>query len=164
MKTARFAAVPAFAIVASLAGCAVPAGEYPSLARRPIESLDTAEPVATTPSPAPLDAAIATRVTALLAEAEAGEGDFAAALAVAAPRIRAGATAATGSDPWIAAQEAASRLSAARNRTAAALQSLDALAIEQGDEPAIAAARDRAAALDAAQAARLAELEARLPA
>jgi hypothetical protein len=146
-----------------LGGCAAQTGDFPSLAPRAIEKLDTSEPEATPAVVAPVDPALATRVAALLADAEAGDRDFAEARRTAEPRIIAGASASTGSDAWIAAQEAVSRLTAARNRTAAALQALDALAIEQADALAVTTARDKAAALDSAQQQVLEMLTGRLP-
>ncbi|MEA3042458.1 MAG: hypothetical protein QOJ53_1984 [Sphingomonadales bacterium] len=132
------------AAAAWLAGC-VSQGPFPSLAVRPAELEDwSEEPVRTAPAVAD-DAALRTRILGQLAEARAGWRDFEADLA-AAERAAAQAGAA-GSDSWIAAQEAQSRLEAARSRTEQAIEELQALRRARAEMPTSPADR---AALDTA--------------
>jgi hypothetical protein len=143
---------------ALLAGC-VTEGPFPSLAQRPDERLAIEEPVRETPV-FPDDPVLGTRIAALLGEARQGDrtfdADYGAASRTAA---RAGAT---GSDSWIAAQQALSRVEAARGRTSDAAAELHQLALERADQPVSAA--DRKALDDAiAEADRLvAEQQARI--
>lgn len=107
-----------------LAACA---GENvgPSLAKRPIESLDLAEPVRQVTPPAPADATLRTRITEIVERAEAGQRAFAAAL----PKAESAASAAgaDGSESWVAAQQLLSALESERAPSTAALSELDAL-------------------------------------
>ena len=119
-------------------------GPYPSLAQRPGETLPIEEPVRTHQE-APGDAALRRRIDALAVQARQGMSDFDAAYDAAARAAAAGG--AEGSDSWIAAQEALSRLEAARSRTADAVAELDQLARARADLP--TSAEDQAA-LDAA--------------
>ena len=131
-------------MAALLAGC-VSQGPFPSLALRPAELEDwSEEPVRTAPAVAD-DAALGTRIAGLLAEARAGWRDFEADLP-AAERAAAQAGA-QGSDSWIAAQEALSRLEAARSKTDHAIEQLHELRRARADMP--TSSGDRAA-LDAA--------------
>jgi len=118
-----------------LAGC-VSQGPFPSLAQREGEQLAIEEPVREAPVVAD-DAALRTRIEALLGEAREGarrfDADFATAERLAA---RAGAI---GSDSWIAAQEAISRLEAARGRTGDAAAELDQLSLARANLPTSAA-------------------------
>jgi hypothetical protein len=122
---------PAFAILLPLlvaAGCAAP-GPYPSLAPRPAEKAYADDAEERKPTPQPDDPALAREVDRLVAEARAGSAEFDSALPAAqAAASRAGAS---GSDAWIEAQQALSRLETARARTTAALADLDRLAVER---------------------------------
>lgn len=143
---------PGFAVVlaASLAGC-VSQGPFPSLAPRPAEREDwTEEPVHEAPAVAD-DAALRTRLGALLAEAREGARAFAADLP-AAERATAN-PGAEGSDSWIEAQQAISRLEAARGRTTGAATELHQLRLARTAQASSAA---DLAAIDAA----IAEVEA----
>lgn len=113
------------------AGCAT-GGEFPSLAPRPVEQLSFEEPVRVDPPVAP-DAALRARAGALVAQAREGDRAFEGAHAAALPRIR--APGATGSDSWIQAQEAISRVEAARGATTGTLTEFDAWLVELADEP-----------------------------
>ena len=117
---------------AALAGCVAEDG-FPSLAPRPGErDLSTEEPFHPR-VPIPDDAALRARIAELRARAAAGDNGFDAVL----PAARA-AVAAAGpreSDSWVAAQQALSRLEAARAPTAAALGALDQLLVERADQP-----------------------------
>ena len=138
-------AVPIAALLAaSLAGCAAP-GNYPSLAPRPAEREDwTEEPVHSAPAVAD-DAALRTQVAALLARAREGERAFAADLP-AAERATAH-IGPQGSDSWVEAQQAISRLEAARARADEAATELHQLRLARTEQPTSAA---DLAAIDAA--------------
>ena len=126
-----------------LAGC-VSQGPFPSLAPREGEELAIEEPVRQAPV-VPADAALRARIAALLDEVRQGartfDADFAGAERVAA---RAGAA---GSDSWIDAQQAISRLEAARGRTSAAVAELHQLDLARAALPTGAADQE---ALEAA--------------
>jgi hypothetical protein len=150
----------------TLGGC-VTQGPFPSLAPRPGEGdISIAEPqrpdTATSNDPA-----LAQQVATLRAQAQDGQTAFDAAYGrTAAAVARAGAQ---GSDSWSAAQEALSRLEAARGLTIDALAAFDRLATERADLPtsrtdmaSIDAAMADAARLADAQSERIAELRRRI--
>src|SRR3954469_19546429 len=131
-------------LAASLIGC-VARGPFPSLAMRPAEQEDwTEEPVHAAPVVAN-DASIRTRIAALTAEARDGARAFDADLP-AAERATAH-VGAEGSDSWIEAQQAISRLEDARARTDEAAAGLHQLRLARSGQPTSAA---DLAALDAA--------------
>src|SRR4051812_1963924 len=139
----RFLGLAALLAV-SLAGC-VSHGPFPSLAPRPAEQEDwTEEPVHAAPAVAD-DAALRTRIAALLAEAREGERAFAADLP-AAERATAH-PGPEGSDSGVEAQQAISRLEASRGRTDDAATELHQLRLARSGQPTSAA---DLAALDAA--------------
>ena len=107
--------------------CAAP-GPYPSLAPRPAEKLNP-DADERRPTPQPDDPALAADIDRLAATARAGAAEFDAALPAA--EAAAGAAGGTGSDSWIDAQQALSRLESARAQTTAALADLDRLAVER---------------------------------
>ena len=130
-------------------------GAFPSLLPRPVEQLSFEEPIKVDPPVAP-DPALRSRAASLLADARAGDGAFEQAYAGALPQVRGAGGA--GSDSWVQAQEAISRVEAARNGTTTALAELDLLVSEQSDDPVneelwaeIQQMRDAAAALAADQ-------------
>ena len=131
-------------LAALLAGC-VSQGPFPSLAPRPGEREDwTEEPVRAAPAVAD-DPALRARIAAPLEEARQGAREFDADLA---PAERAAAHAgAEGSDSWIEAQQAISRVEAAQARTGEALTELHQLRLDRAGQPTSAA---DLAALDAA--------------
>jgi hypothetical protein len=152
-----------------LAGCAAD-GSFPSLAQRPAEKAyaeerDAPDPVVPQP---PDDPGAVTRARALVADAEAGRGAFDAAYDAAAPLV--GRAGASGSDSWIAAQQAVSRAVAAQAQTTKALADLDQLTasrasgapISDADAARLREAAARAQAIADAQADRLHRLEAAL--
>jgi hypothetical protein len=128
---------------ALLAGC-VTEGPFPSLAPRPDERLSIEEPVREAPVVAD-DPALRTRIAALIGEARQGDRSFDADYGAAA-RAAAGAGPA-GSNGWIAAQQALSRIEASRGRTSDAATELHQLALERADQAMSAADRE---ALDGA--------------
>lgn len=124
-----------FALLASaatLSGCAA-AGPFPSLAARPEEGLiSVAEPVRPPVSVAP-NAALRAQVAALRERGRSGARAFDAAYPAAERATR--SVGASGSDSWIAAQQAVSRLEAARGGATAALADLDRLSMDRADTP-----------------------------
>lgn len=78
------------------------------------------------------DAALRGRATALLAQGREGSAQFERDLPAAERALR--SPGAVGSDSWISAQQALSRLEAARNATATALAALDRLATERAEQ------------------------------
>lgn len=145
----------ALAAALTLGGC-VTQGPFPSLAPRPGEGdISIAEPQRPDVA-APNDPAVAQRVASLRAQARDGQNGFDAAYGGTAAAVAwAGGQ---GSDSWSAAQEALSRLEAARGATTEALAALDRLATERADVP---TSRDDMASIEAATAdvARLAEVQ-----
>lgn len=149
-------------LLAATAGCAT-GGEFPSLAPRPVEQLSMEEPIKTDPPVAP-DPRLISRANALLAQARAGDTEFEQAYSAALPAVRSAGQA--GSDGWVRAQEAISRVEAARIATTGALADLDLLLAEQSNEPVndqvwaeLQAAREAAEELAAGQRRRLDQLK-----
>jgi hypothetical protein len=145
------------------AGCAAP-GPYPSLAPRPAEKAYADDSEERKPIPQPDDPALAGEIDRLLGEAKAGAADFDSVFPAA--QRAAGAAGAAGSDAWLEAQQALSRLEAARARTTAAQGDLDRLAVErtgagtlgEGDSERLRRAVAEIQALADAQADRLQKL------
>jgi hypothetical protein len=145
------------------AGCAAP-GPYPSLAPRPAEKAHAEDAEERKPTPQPDDPALAAEIDGLLAAGRAGAAEFDRAL----PAAQAAANAAggAGSESWIEAQQALSRLESARARTTAAVADLDRLAVERtgagtlgsGDSERLGAATAELQALADSQADRLRKL------
>src|SRR5687768_6735352 len=118
-----------------LPGCA-PKGAFPSLGVRPVEQLSFDEPVRRAPVVAP-DSGLAARIADLSDQANRGQRNFDALLPSA--RARASAAGGMGTVSWTEAQQALSRLEAARTLTVSALADLDRLAIERAAAPTNAA-------------------------
>jgi hypothetical protein len=145
------------------AGCAAP-GPYPSLAPRPAEKAYAEDAEERKPTPQPDDPALAGEIGRLVAAARAGAADFEAAFPAA--RAAAGRAGPGGSDSWLEAQQALSRLESARAQTTAALADLDRLAVEragagtlgEGDSERLRAATAEIQSLADAQADRLQRL------
>jgi hypothetical protein len=121
----RLAILVALALAAA---CAAP-GPYPSLAPRPAEKAYAEDAEERKPTPQPDDPALAGEIDRLLAEGKAGAAEFDAALPAA--QRASSAAGGAGSDSWIEAQQALSRLESARARTTAAVADLDRLAVER---------------------------------
>lgn len=111
-------------IPALLAGCAAQ-GEYPSLAKRPIEKGET---TSTSPPPPaiPSDPALLARIDTAVKQAKDGVPAFEAALPASREMVQRGAGAAEGSDAWISGQMGASRLERTVIPARDALSALDA--------------------------------------
>jgi hypothetical protein len=149
------------------AGCAAP-GPYPSLEPRPAEKAYADDADERQPTPQPDDPALAAEIGGLADSAQAGAAEFDSAVPAAESATAAAGPA--GSDSWVEAQQAVSRLEAARTRTTAALADLDRLAVERaaagtlgpGDGRRLAAATAELKALADGQAERLRRLQGRL--
>jgi hypothetical protein len=125
----RFAALLPLATL--LAGC-ISEGPFPSLAPREGEQLAIEEPVRAAIE-VPSDPALLRRAAGYREQAARGERTFEAAHGPAQAAARAAGRA--GSDSWIEAEQAISRLEAARGETMGALAELDRLAAERADMP-----------------------------
>lgn len=166
MKILRI--IPVSLSVLTLAACASPGGDYPSLAQRPAERVegtftpDEAAPVAAMPIAPSAD--LATRLSENTRQAEAAHREFVAAAPTAERLAR--QAGATGTDSWAAAQVALADLDSIRSRVAVNLADLDSLwvdsTIEPGPREAIGSARSTVEALVAEEDAVLARLRGRL--
>jgi hypothetical protein len=126
------------ALTGALLGGCVTQGPFPSLAPRPDERLAIEEPVREAPV-VPDDPTLRGRIAALLGEARQGDRAFDADHGAAARAAsRAGPI---GSDSWIAAQQALSRVEAARGRTSDAATALHQFAVERAGQAVSAADR-----------------------
>lgn len=97
------------ALLLALTAC-MPQGEFPSLAKRPIETTFN-QPPAPPPAPtAPPDSAALAHVNAALKTARDSVGPFNTAIEQLRPAIASAAGAPEGSDRWIDGQVAASRI------------------------------------------------------
>jgi hypothetical protein len=154
--------------VSMLAACA-PGSAPPSLLPRAAEKIDPRVPVVRPMNDRPVDPQLQARLDGLLGQALAGDTMFDQAI-VQAERLAPSAGAAE-SESWIAAQQALSAAVAAREPTARALGDIDALGgdklhaaggLAPADLAAIAEAGAKVAAIDQAQADRLAAVQRRL--
>lgn len=156
-----------------LAACAggVGGGEgAPSLAHRPVEGrFEVAPPsVAVTP-PGPLPADLAGRLARWEADAGAAQQAFAAERGNAVGLVSAAAGAPVASERWVVAQQAISRLVAARAPLTGALADIDRLYLDRSIDgevdglPDIYALRDRLADTASAQNAIIEALSRQLP-
>lgn len=118
------ALAPLLALV--LIGCAASSATEPSLARRPAEAIDPRLPIASDPTPGPVDATLAAQLAKLVAEGKAGAATFDSELGRA--QALANAAGPAESESWILAQQALSGLEGARAQTTRALSDVDAVA------------------------------------
>ncbi|MFD1950722.1 hypothetical protein ACFSGX_08080 [Sphingomonas arantia] len=128
----RAAALPALscAALALLAGCAGDTA-FPSLAPRPIEAI-ARQPERTVTAPVPVgDSALETQVTALETELKDAALEWSSTAATTRTAVGRARGAAVGSEGWIVAQQAVSRLDAIRERTAKVTEALDQLRIDR---------------------------------
>ncbi|MES2902649.1 MAG: hypothetical protein V4696_00540 [Pseudomonadota bacterium] len=117
-----FAAIFALALVS----CATSTVNEPSLARRPAESIDPRVPIPSNPVAGPVDAVLAARLGTLVADGKTGAAMFDSEVGRA--QSLAAAAGPAQSDSWVIAQEALSRLEAARAQTVRAAADIDELA------------------------------------
>jgi hypothetical protein len=155
----------------TLSACAVTQGTgAPSLAKRSVEGrFDVAPPTVIVQPPGPLPTDLTGRLARWDADAAAAQQAFAAERGNAASLVSAAAGAPVGSERWIVAEQAISRLQAARAPLTGALADIDQLYVERSiDEaidglPDIYALRDRLADMASTQDAILEALNAQLP-
>ena len=166
MRTRALFAIP---MIAALAACGTPGWPPPSLLPRPAEAIDPRVPVVNPINDRPVDAALAARLAALVAQAREGDAAFGPAIAQ-AERLAA-AAGAPQSESWIAAQQALTVAVAARAPTAEALGAIDALGANKLDAQGGLAPNDLAAvqqagaevgAIDRRQAERVSAIQRRL--
>lgn len=154
-----------------LSACAATqASDAPSLAKRAVEGrFDVTPPAVVVAPPGPLPADLAGRLQRWEADGAAGQQAFAAERAAAASLVSAAAGAPVAGERWVVAQQAISRLVAARAPLTAALADIDRLYLDRsiGEEvdglPDIYALRDRLADLVSTQDAVIEALSAQLP-
>ena len=150
-------------VPALIAGCAAP-GEYPSLAKRPFEKPPSNPSPTPVESTIPSDAAVQARIADALKKARDGVADFNATLPLARSAAERGTGTPEGSDPWIDAQMAVSRLERTLEPARNALADLDderrLLDQHPGspDQPALEAAIAEVEMIDARQSASIREL------
>ncbi len=113
-------------LVLGLIGCATSSATEPSLARRPAEAIDPRLPIASEPTPGPVDAALAARLSLMVAEGNAGARSFDAEVGKA--EALASAAGPRESESWIVAQQALSGLEGARAASTRALADVDSIA------------------------------------
>lgn len=154
---------PLILIAALLAGCASPVG-YPSLARRPFEKPPANPAPPPVESAVPSDPALLGRVADAVKLAKDGVPDFEAAVPAARDAAQKGVGAAQGSEPWIAAQLAVTRLERTLEPARNALAALDdeRRYVDQHpgspDRAALEAAISEVEAIDARQSAMIHQL------
>ncbi len=153
----------------ALAACGKDQGEFPSLARRPAERLNTPVPAATptaVPAQAAPDPALLERIAALEAKARSAHERFIARSGPARSLVAAAAGAPVASESWSVATVALSELEAARSEAMIALADLDALyaraVIDGADSPALSKSREAVVALVSEEDRVLGELQGRL--
>lgn len=138
-----------------LAGCAGGGnGDYPSLAKRPIESrgaeaanppdVEAVEAVADDP-------AVVREVEGLMQRARAGAAAFDSAVGGTQERVSAATGSAVSSEPWVAAQLAISNLESQRYDSVFALASLDTLYVSRLNAIAAGEVRGSAELIDGAR-------------
>lgn len=160
--------LPVSLILALLLGaCASTPGEYPSLARRPIERVTgTLTPPPPPPAPAPVDPADINQLDSLLERVRAADVKFQAREGRVRQVIGTAASAAKASEAWSVAMVALAELDAARSEGMVALADIDAIyaaaRIEGAPASEAKAARDAANALVTAQDKTIAALQERL--
>ncbi len=171
MKRAFYVLSFAAATALSLSACAAAQNTgAPSLAKRPVEGrFDVAPSAVVVAPPGPLPADLAGRLARWEADGTAGQQGFVAERDSTASLVSAAAGAPVASERWVVAQQAISRLIAARAPLTGALADIDRLYLERSvDEaidglPDIYALRDRLADMASAQDAVIEALSRQLP-
>ncbi|MBR0551833.1 hypothetical protein [Stakelama marina] len=154
-------------LLAMLAGCSGATANAPSLLPRPIESRSDAVAVHPIPAPEP-DPALDAKIAVLSNQVDKAVADFDEAAPQVKQSVEAASGAETGSERWIAAQAALSRLDGLRTGILSPLVDLEDLAIARAQSgkppyPALETAISNAEAADAKQAERLQAIEALAP-
>lgn len=146
-------------------GCAS-TSDFPSLAKRPFESV--VAPGAPEQTVIPADTALLTRIAGITARAADARPAFESALKSGAAIIARGSGAARGSEAWVLAQMEVSQIERSRAPITSALAELDTefrqanLSGKTADVAAVRAALETVQQIDKDQAAALASLEGRL--
>lgn len=123
----------ALSLLVLAAGCTETPGVYPSLAKRPIESLrPDAEPEAPAPEPAKPDPALDAQVKTLTDQLAKADSDFSAAAAAAERAARSPGAQSIGSDSWVAAQSSLADLDTSHGETLAVLTDIERLVTDRG--------------------------------
>ena len=158
------------ALALSLAGCVSAAsGDFPSLAKRPVEDRFAVVQSAPPPAPGPVPADIAGKLDRWRADAAAARAAFDAARGETEAAVAAASGAGVASETWVTAQQALSRLGVTRGPLSDAIADLDALYVARQNAdaidgmPEVAALRAELTAEEARQSAAMAALAARLP-
>ena len=112
-------------IALGLTACAASTVNEPSLARRSAEAIDPRLPIPSNPRPGPVDAALAARLGALVADGTAGAAAFDRELSGTQRLVTAAGP--VQSESWIVAQQAVSALEASQVATTRALADIDEL-------------------------------------
>lgn len=169
----RIGLFPVLIAALPLAACAGGAGNgeaAPSLAHRPVEGrLNVAPPTVPVTLPGPLPADLAGRLVRWQSDAAAAQQAFAAERGNAAALVSAATGAPVASERWVVAQQAISRLIAARAPLTGALADIDRLYLDRsiGEDvdglPDIYALRDQLADTASAQDAVVEALSRQLP-
>lgn len=134
-----------------LAGCAGGNGDYPSLAKRPIESGGTVAAKAPTVEAVAEDPAVVKEVEGLVQRARAGAAAFDATVGGTQERVNVATGSAVSSERWVAAQLAISNLESQRYDSVFALASLDTLYVTRLNAVAGGEARGSAEVIDRAR-------------
>jgi len=142
------------ALALFLSGCTGASQNYPSLAKRPIESAPVAK-LSPPPAPVPADAALSAEIAKYVGQADKGAAAFDNAYARADRAVGAAKGASVSSDAWVAAQVAISALESARNDSVSALASLDTLYVQRSNAVADGKAGGGLEDIDAARSAAL---------
>ena len=161
----------ALVVSLSLSACAAAQNSgAPSLAKRSVEGrFDVAPPAVVVAPPGPLPADLAGRLARWESDAAGAQQAFAAERDATASLVSAAAGAPVASERWVVAQQAISRLVAARAPLTGALADIDRLYLDRSVEetidglPDIYALRDRLADMVSTQDALLEALNSQLP-
>lgn len=158
------------ALILLATGCSAPPASLPSLAPRPAEAIDPRLPVPEPVLPTTPDPKLVSQLDALVHQAVAGDAVFQPVMDRA--EQLAGAAGAPSSESWVVAQQALSAAVEARAPVTRAAADIDALGtariqrlggIAAADLKALNAAVDRVREIDEREAARLDQLQGRLP-
>ena len=170
MTKAALRSILAMAGLSGLGGCSTVA-DHPSLAPRAIERFTTTKPAPAPPPPAalPEDASRQERAGLLLAQAIESDARFQERLAEVRTVVASGSGAAPGSEAWVQAQQAISRIETLREPVSRTLADLDQLQIDATQagigteaEGELASAIQKVASIDARQEEEIAALRERV--
>jgi len=170
MTKAALRSIMAMAGLAGLSGCSAVA-DHPSLAPRAIERFTTTEPAPAPPPPVamPEDASRQERAGLLLAQAIESDARFQERLAEVRTVVASGTGATPGSEAWVQAQQAISRIETLREPVSRTLADLDQLQIDAAQagigteaEGELASATQKVASIDARQEEEIAALRERV--